>query len=221
MEKALLTNAKTDAAAGHMVKTRERLGLFHRRNLCEALYLPVPAPMMSPIVRVVNSFCPSSAKGRRRLRPTACFFPGVFMRSPRFLLFLILAAAAPVAAAPRLGARTQAPQQIAPGTVDPEAEMRDAIAAADAHPLGSIANPVRSAGPEGERAYLSRLRCADGKIPGIYPRGKGGIGAYGSLVDLFALDCGAASPGRVEVAMDAYQEEHVETRALAGFAIAR
>jgi hypothetical protein len=135
------------------------------------------------------------------------------------LLPLLLLAAGPVAAAPKLGARTQPPQQIAPGSVDPEAEIREAIAAADGHPLGSIANPVRAAGPEGERAYLARLRCADGKTPGIYPRGKGGVGAYGSLVDLFALDCGAAAPGRVEVAMDAYQEEHVETRALGGFAI--
>ena len=87
-------------------------------------------------------------------------------------------------------------------------------------PLGSADNPIRTYMPEGQRAYLARLRCADGKTPGIFPRGQGGIGAYGSLVDLFAVDCGAASPGRVEIAMDGYQEEHQETRAPDGFTIA-
>ena len=133
------------------------------------------------------------------------------------LLLTILTAATPVLAQPKLGARTAEPQQIAPGATDPEAEMRAAIVAADAHPLGSLANPVRTAGPDGERAYLARLRCADGKTPGIIPRGKGGIGPYGSLVDLFALDCGAAAPGRVDIAMDAYQQEHQERRPPSGF----
>ena len=135
------------------------------------------------------------------------------------LPLLILAAATPVIAQPKLGARTVEPQQIAPGATDPEAEMRAAIAAAEAHPLGSLANPIRTAGPDGERAYLGRLRCADGKTPAIIPRGKGGIGPYGSIVDLFALDCGAAAPGRVELAMDAYQQEHQEKRTPAGFSI--
>ena len=135
------------------------------------------------------------------------------------LLPLLLLAADTVAAAPKPGQRTVEPGKIAPAATDPNAEMREAIAAADAHPLGSLANPVRAAGPEGERAYLAKLRCADGKAPGLYPRGPGGIGAYGSLVDLFALDCGAAAPGRVSIAMDKYQAENVETRPLPGFTI--
>ena len=44
----------------------------------------------------------------------------------------------------------------------PEEEMRALVAAADAHPLGTLENPVRVGGPDGERAYLARLRCADG-----------------------------------------------------------
>jgi hypothetical protein len=137
------------------------------------------------------------------------------------LTFAIILAIMPAGAIaePKIGQRTTAPAQIAPTGPDPEAEMRDAIAAAEVHPLGSAANPVRSAGPEGERAYLARLRCANGKVPDIIPQGRGGAGPYGSLVDLFSLDCGAASPGRVEIAMDMYQEEHVETRPLAGFVI--
>src|SRR4051812_36524017 len=114
----------------------------------------------------------------------------------RRLLLLLLLAAAPAAGAPKIGQRTAAPSQLAPATVlDPEAEIRDAIAAAEAHPLGTAANPVRAAGPEGERAYIARLRCSDGKPPQIASRGKGGVGAYGSVVDLFVLDCGVAAPG--------------------------
>ena len=74
------------------------------------------------------------------------------MRSLFLIPLLILVAAAPAAAAPKLGARTQAPEQIAPGAVASEAEIKAAIAAADAHPLGSLAKPIRAAGPEGERA---------------------------------------------------------------------
>jgi hypothetical protein len=141
------------------------------------------------------------------------------MRSLFFSL-LISSLAMPAAAAPKIGQRTAAPAQVAPAGLDPEAEMRDAIAAADAQPLGSAANPIRSAGPEGERAYLARLRCGDGRSPGIIPQGHGGAGAYGSLVDIFTVDCGAAAPGRVELAMDMYQEEHVETRPPTGFTFA-
>jgi hypothetical protein len=138
----------------------------------------------------------------------------------RFLILpLLILAAASATAAPKPGRRTADPASIAPAPTDPNAELREAIAAAEAHPLGSVANPVRAAGPEGERAYLARLRCADGKPPALYPRGSGGIGAYGSLVDLFALDCAAAAPGRVDIAMDKYQEENVETRPPPGFTI--
>ena len=35
-------------------------------------------------------------------------------------------------------------------------KLRTAIAAAQAHPLGSEKNPVRAKGPEGERARLTR-----------------------------------------------------------------
>ena len=47
----------------------------------------------------------------------------------------------------------------------------------------------------------------------------GGTDAYGSVADLMPLDCGAAAPGRTEVAIDLYFEEHREDRAPAGFAI--
>ena len=47
----------------------------------------------------------------------------------------------------------------------------------------------------------------------------GGVGAYGTLTERYPLDCGAAAPGRTALAFDFYHQEHVETRAAAGFAI--
>jgi hypothetical protein len=140
----------------------------------------------------------------------------------RFLTTLFAAAlAAAPAAAQKPGDRTATPRQVlgemAP--VDPIAEAEQIAAAAAAHPLGSVENPVRVGGPEGARAYIARLRCADGSRPTLGPRAPGGVGAYGTLTERYALDCGAAAPGRVAIAFDFYHEEHVETRAAAGFAL--
>ena len=103
------------------------------------------------------------------------------------------------------------------GTSD--AELARAVAAADTHPLGTAANPVRVGGPEGERAYIARLRCADGSAPRVGPRGSAGVGAFGSIVDAYPLDCGAAAPGKVSLVMDMYHSEHAEDRAPPGFSI--
>lgn len=136
-------------------------------------------------------------------------------------MLLAAALAASPAAAQKPGGRTATPQQVlgemAPS--DPVAEAERIAAAAAAHPLGSLENPVRVGGPEGARAYLARLRCADGSRPRVGARSTGGIGAYGTLTERYPLDCGAAAPGRVDLAFDLYHEEHVETRAPAGFAL--
>lgn len=134
---------------------------------------------------------------------------------------LIIAAAllaAPAAAQPPRE-QSPAPRDIlaAVGSGNSDQALADAIAAAQAHPLGSLQNPIRVAGPEGERAYLARLRCADGRAPGIGARTAAGVGAYGSLVDAYALDCGAAAPGEVSLVMDKYHEENPESAAPAGF----
>ena len=134
-----------------------------------------------------------------------------------------LCASAGIAAEKKVGQRTGAPEQlfsgIGEGTSD--AELEREIAAASAHPLGTMENPVRVGGPEGERAYLGRLRCADGKAPQAFDRKSGGVGAFGAIVGVYTLDCGGAAPGRVQIAMDMYHEEHREDRAPAGFTIAR
>lgn len=145
------------------------------------------------------------------------------MRTPFILVTLL--AAAPAFAQParpaqsgQLGARTQSPDRMvgAMRQVSPEEEMRQLVAAADAHPLGTMENPVRVGGPEGERAYLGRLRCQDGQAPRIGARREAGTGAFGSVVAAYELGC-AAGAGRV--VFDMYHEEHVETRAPAGFTL--
>jgi hypothetical protein len=137
------------------------------------------------------------------------------MRS--FILAAVLTAA-PAAAQqqPRLGQRTTTPEAMVAqmNPASPEDEMREQIAAAEAHPLGTAQNPIRVAGPDGERAYLARLRCLDGAVPRIGARGEGGVGGYGSVVSAYELSCG----DRVSrLLFDIYQEEHVETRAPVGF----
>ena len=142
------------------------------------------------------------------------------MRTP--LVVIALLAAGPALAQqpgqPQLGARTQSPDSMAGALnrVSPEEEMRQLAAAADAHPLGSLENPVRVGGPEGERAYLGRLRCQDGQAPQVGTRRDAGIGAFGSVVAAYELSCsGQAS----RVVFDMYHAEHVENRAPAGFTL--
>jgi hypothetical protein len=139
---------------------------------------------------------------------------------------LLLAAAAslssfPSLAAPKPGDRTISPEklleQLGQGVSD--AELERAVAEAAVHPLGSSANPVRVGGPEGEHAYIARLRCADGKAPSVGTRGSAGVGAFGTIVNVYPLDCGAAAPGKFDLVMDMYHEEHLEDRAPAGFRI--
>ena len=142
----------------------------------------------------------------------------------RILSFLAVAALlASPAASQKIGARTSTPDQVLGGeaAADPMAEAEQIAAAAAAFPFGTEKNPVRVGGPEGARAYISRLRCSDGSTPRIGPRSSGGVGAYGALTERYSLDCGGAAPGRVALSFDFYHEEHVETRPAPGFELAR
>lgn len=138
-----------------------------------------------------------------------------------FILALSTLAAPALAqrSSPRLGARTTTPEQMVArmNPASPEEEMRQLAAAADAHPLGTLENPVRVGGPEGELAYLARLRCADGSAPRIGARHEAGVGAFGSVAGAYEVACGAVA-GRI--VFDMYHEEHVENRAPAGFTLA-
>ncbi len=137
------------------------------------------------------------------------------MRS--FSLILLALLAIPVQAQP-IGERTRPAATMLPtlGLAPGDDDLRDAIAAADRYPLGSIENPVRVGGPDGERVYLSRLRCPDRTPPRIGARGNGGTGGFGSVVNTYALDC---RTNRSEIAFDIYHQEHVEERAPPGLVI--
>lgn len=129
-----------------------------------------------------------------------------------------LAIAAP-ASAQDLGDRTAAPQSHLPaaGLAPGQDDLAAAIAAAEQHPLGSLANPIRVGGPEGERGYLFRLRCAGGAVPRVGARGDGGVDAFGTLAGVYPVTCPA---GTAQLHFDMYHEEHVEDRAPAGFTLA-
>lgn len=138
----------------------------------------------------------------------------------KIILIALLLAAAP-ASAQRIGARTQTPEQLLGqlGLAPSDEDLAQSIAAANAHPLGSAQNPVRVGGPEGEQAYIARLRCGDGTAPRIGQRTSGGVGAFGTIVDAYPLDCGQAAPGRITLIMDMYHSEHREDRAPPGFTL--
>ena len=145
------------------------------------------------------------------------------MRLAFALAAATLFAVTPALAVQKLGERTQPPQRVLAqmGEGSTDAELERAVAAASAFPLGSMQNPVRVGGPLGQQAYLARLRCGDGSLPSVGQAISAGAGGFGSVVQRFELDCGAAAPGQAELVMDMYHEEHRESRAPAGFALQR
>lgn len=139
----------------------------------------------------------------------------------QILLLATLFAAQP-ATTPPLGQRTGTPQGMMAemGLAPDQDDLAAAIEAAAAHPLGTRENPVRVGGPHGEHAYIARLRCSDGNAPRVGPRATMGVGAFGSIVDGYPLDCGSAQPGQTTLLMDMYHDEHAEDRAPPGFTLA-
>ncbi len=99
-------------------------------------------------------------------------------------------------------------------------ELERLIAKADEHPLGSRENPVRVSRPQGQRAYLAKLRCADGAAPRFNRNGNLGPGVFGNIVDLYVVECVGSEPARSEVVMDMYHLGRTEDRAVPGFTIA-
>lgn len=112
------------------------------------------------------------------------------------------------------GARDMMLEMGAPGLRG--AQLEAAIAEAEKHPLGSAENPVRENQPAGQRAYLRRLRCADGKPPEFNRVGNVGDGPYGYIVDLFKVTCAGQAP--VDVHIDMYHDGP-ENRPVPGFTI--
>ena len=97
------------------------------------------------------------------------------------------------------------------------AELEEAIEAAQAYPLGSNENPVRTTAPQGERRYLAALRCPDGRRPNFERRGSGGAGPYGNIVDFYSVTCNGQEPSTV--VMDMYHGGYIESDPIPGFTI--
>jgi hypothetical protein len=88
------------------------------------------------------------------------------------------------------------------------------------HPLGSKQNPVRADMPQGQRAYLARLRCSNGSTPTFERVANLGAGVFGSIIDQFDVRCQNSAPLRTIIIMDMYFTGHVETRPVKGFTLA-
>ncbi|MCL9998255.1 MAG: hypothetical protein NBV68_02640 [Erythrobacter sp.] len=98
-------------------------------------------------------------------------------------------------------------------------ELAKLIEAAQAHPLGAKENPVRADMPGGQRAYLNRLRCADGKRPTYARVGNFGLGVYQRIIDGYEVLCEGSTPAKSMIYMDMYHPGHKEPAAVPGFTI--
>lgn len=96
-------------------------------------------------------------------------------------------------------------------------KLAKAVAKAERSPLGSKANPIRENMPQGEIAYLRRLRCSGGEAPAFERKGSVGLGVYGNIVDLYSVTCPGAAA--VDVYMDMYHDGP-ENRPVPGFTMA-
>jgi len=123
-------------------------------------------------------------------------------------------------AAPAL-AQQSTPRQMMEqlGVAPPAGQVARAVERARGQPLGTAANPVRVSGARAEHAYIGRLRCADGNMPRVGQRRNDGVGAFGTIVDVWPLDCGDAAPGRFSLFMDMYHDDHEEQQAPTGFTL--
>ena len=98
-------------------------------------------------------------------------------------------------------------------------QLEKAIEQASAHPLGSAKNPVRAHMPPGQRAYLSRLKCADLKTPKFFRVGSMGMSPYGNIVDGYEVTCPGSAPAKTLIHIDMYHSGYAEDRAVEGFGI--
>ncbi len=98
-------------------------------------------------------------------------------------------------------------------------QLEEAIEKAFEHPFGSAKNPVRASTPWGQRAYLDRLRCANGTAPSYIRGGSVGESPYGNIMDVYNVYCGASAPRKVQIYMDMYHKGHVEPASVQGFTV--
>lgn len=131
------------------------------------------------------------------------------------MVLRILAAASLTIALAGCGATTPSTDSAALATAP---DNKPAIAQLElaAGSFGSEQNPVRARMPQGQRAYLDRLRCASGDAPGYRRIGSGGRSPHGGIIDMYSVTCEGSST--VVIWMDMYHE-HVEEEPVDGFTI--
>jgi hypothetical protein len=123
-------------------------------------------------------------------------------------------------AKPAPEARTSVLDRMLAGRSEIEGEeLAKKVEEASAHALGSERNPVRASMPSGQRAYLARLRCADGSKPDFARQGSFGVGVYGNIIDAYEVRCDGSEPASSRIFMDMYHRGYVEKAAVAGFTI--
>ncbi|WP_066532132.1 hypothetical protein [Erythrobacter sp. CCH5-A1] len=98
-------------------------------------------------------------------------------------------------------------------------DLEKLIEKAQAHPLGSKENPVRADMPGGQRAYLNRLRCANGQPPAFVRVGNFGRGPYERIIDGYEVTCKGSTPEKAMIFIDMYHPGHKEPAAVEGFTI--
>jgi hypothetical protein len=94
------------------------------------------------------------------------------------------------------------------------------LVAVQAEPLGSIKNPIRCDGVQGERCYVARLRCPSGERPKI--EGRFSIlerSPYGTILDEYILRCSDWTEPR-SIFLDMYHSGVLEERPADGFLVA-
>jgi hypothetical protein len=78
---------------------------------------------------------------------------------------------------------------------------------------------VRADMPQGQRAYLARLRCANGQPRQSERVGSFGVGIYGRIIDKYSVVCENSEPAENLTIMDMYHSGHSESEAVPGFLI--
>jgi hypothetical protein len=84
-------------------------------------------------------------------------------------------------------------------------------------PLGSAQRPVRTPGPQGQREYLSRLVCRNGKTPKFQRIGSTGDSPYGYPMDAYEVKCSWSVKNIIY--MDLYHPRFVEQEPVPGFTL--
>jgi hypothetical protein len=130
---------------------------------------------------------------------------------------MVMLAMAALTDRPIRGSESTLSWQEQSGKQKDEGKEKDESAQKISGPLGTKTNPVRCEDPKGERQYLSRLRCSNGKRPKYSRIGSFGVGPYGNILDGYEVKCEGGD--EVTIFMDMYHEGYVEKEAVPGFTI--